>query len=90
MVTYRPRQLKYKSFGPSENNTEIGLPNITSQNFNQNIMVKNGETMVLSGLNTNDTINNNSKNFSMSALGSNQQQIQKSELIILLQPEIIK
>lgn len=82
--------LEYKSFGPSENNTEIGLPNITSQNFNQNIMVKNGETMVLSGLNTNDTINNNSKNFSMSALGSNQQQIQKSELIILLQPEIIK
>ena len=87
------RSMTTKTFGSSTKNgapLQIQLPEIDAKSFNQRVMTLNKHLIILSGLRTEDKSSNNTKNVGSETLGSNSDLINYKELIVLIEPEIIK
>ena len=85
------KSLKTKSFGyqQSINAITVELPDVASKDFNQRVMANNNHIIILSGLRTDTYKSQDNKNFKTTALGSNGQQVQHKELVVLIQPHIL-
>ncbi len=86
------KNLTTKEFGATSkdgNTYELQLPDVTSKSFNQRVMVKNNNLLVLSGLRTVDGKINTTKNFGIEALGQNGENLSTKELVVLIQPTIV-
>lgn len=73
----------------SANAISIQLPETNAKAFNQRVMVPNNHVIVLSGLRTSNNKYDQSKNFQLGVLGSNSDQINNKELVVLIEPTII-
>ena len=85
------QSIETKSFGQKgQSQYEVQLPETTSKDFNQRVMAFNKHLIVLSGLRSEDNSNQNNKNFGASALGSNSDQLSQKEMVVLIEPEIVR
>lgn len=83
--------IETKSFGKSGSNQyEVQLPETTSKDFNQRVMAEDQHLIVLSGLRTQDKSNQDNRNFNTTLLGNNNDQINQKELVVLIEPEIVR
>ncbi len=86
------QKLTSVSYGNSStsNAVQVQLPETTSKDFNQRVMVPNGHVIVLSGLRMSNNSHIESENFKLKALGSDSDLIDYKELVILIEPTIIE
>lgn len=76
--------------GKMKNLSQIQLPQTEDRVFNQRIMAHNNNVIVLSGFKVKQNSTQDNKNFGVSALGGNYGLSSNIELVVLIQPTIIK
>jgi type II secretory pathway component GspD/PulD (secretin) len=76
--------------GKMKNLSQIQLPQTEDRVFNQRIMAHNHNVIVLSGFKVKQNATQDNKNFGISELGGNYGLSSNIELVVLIQPTIIK
>lgn len=87
LVNMKQRSFGYVNGHPA---VEMDLPETANKSFSQAVMVENGHIIAMSGLKTKKNSDNKTKNFYLSPMGQRIQLSDENEMVILIQPTIVR